>query len=47
MLERTEREQRKGALRALREGGTFAPERPEEEEDAVGEGEPASTPTEG
>jgi peptide deformylase len=26
MLDRTEREQRKGALRALREGGTYAPE---------------------
>ncbi len=44
MLDRTEREQRRGALSALREGGTFAPERPEE--DAVGEGEPASTPSE-
>jgi peptide deformylase len=31
MLDRTEREQRRGALRALREGGTYAPERPEEE----------------
>jgi peptide deformylase len=29
MLDRTEKEQRKGALRALREGGTYAPERPE------------------
>jgi peptide deformylase len=29
ILDRTEREQRKGALRALREGGTYAPERPE------------------
>ena len=46
MIDRTEREQRKGALRALREGGTFAPERPEDEEDAAGEGEPAPTPTE-
>lgn len=27
MLDRTEKEQRKGALRALREGGTYAPER--------------------
>ncbi len=45
MLDRTEREQRRGALSALREGGTFAPERPEE--DAVGEGdEPVSTSTE-
>jgi peptide deformylase len=43
MLDRTEREQRRGALGALREGGTVAPERPEEDEDAVGEGEPAST----
>jgi peptide deformylase len=31
MIDRTTREQRKGALRALREGTTFAPERPEEE----------------
>jgi peptide deformylase len=31
MLDRTEKEQRKGALRALREGGTFAPERPEDD----------------
>ena len=34
MLDRTTREQRKGALGALREGNTFAPERPEEEEPA-------------
>ena len=27
MIDRTERDQRKGALRALREGGTYAPER--------------------
>jgi peptide deformylase len=32
MLDRTEREQRRGALAALREGGTYAPERPEDEE---------------
>jgi len=32
MLDRAEKEQRKGALRALREGGTYAPERPEEDE---------------
>lgn len=32
ILERAPREQRKGAMRALREGGTFAPERPEEDE---------------
>lgn len=31
ILERAPREQRKGAMRALREGGTFAPERPEPE----------------
>jgi peptide deformylase len=37
ILERAPREQRKGAMKALREGGTFAPERPEEEaeEDAA------------
>jgi peptide deformylase len=33
MLDRTEREQRKGALRALREGGTYHPPREDEEED--------------
>jgi peptide deformylase len=32
MIDRTEREQRRGALRALREGGTYAPEREGEEE---------------
>lgn len=31
ILQRTEREQRKGAMGALREGGTYAPPRPEEE----------------
>jgi peptide deformylase len=31
ILERTERDQRKGALRALREGTPYAPERPDEE----------------
>jgi peptide deformylase len=31
MLERTVRDQKKAALKALREGGTFAPERPEED----------------
>jgi peptide deformylase len=35
MIDRTERDQRRGALRALREGGTYAPER---EEDAAEEG---------
>ncbi len=33
MLDRADREQKRGALRALREGGTYAPERPEDEED--------------
>ena len=32
MLDRAERDQRRGALRALREGGTYAPERPEAEQ---------------
>jgi peptide deformylase len=31
MLDRTEKEQRKGALRALREGGTYAPDELEDE----------------
>jgi peptide deformylase len=31
MLDRTERQQRKGALRALREGGSYAPPVPEDE----------------
>jgi len=37
MLDRTEKDQRKGALRALREGGTYAPERPGEDEAGVEE----------
>lgn len=36
ILERAPREQRKGAMRALREGGTFAPERPEGEGELPG-----------
>jgi peptide deformylase len=40
MLDRTEREQRKGALRALREGGTYAPGQAEDEDQA---GEPRET----
>ena len=32
MLDRTEKDQRKGALRALREGGTYAPGQSEDEE---------------
>jgi peptide deformylase len=32
MIDRTERDQRKGALKALREGGTYAPEADEESE---------------
>jgi peptide deformylase len=35
MLDRTEKDQRRGALRALREGGTYAPERPEEVAEAA------------
>jgi peptide deformylase len=31
ILDRTERDQRKGALRALRDGGSFSPDRPEPE----------------
>jgi peptide deformylase len=39
MIDRTEREQRKGALRALREGGTYAPDGAEDEDDSrSGEG---------
>ena len=34
ILDRTERDQRKGALRALREGGSYAPERPHTEAEA-------------
>jgi peptide deformylase len=33
MLDRAEKEQRKAALKALREGGTYAPERPGTDED--------------
>jgi peptide deformylase len=44
MLDRAEREQKRAALRALREGGTYAPERPDDEEDVAA---PESTPTEG
>ena len=39
ILERTPREQRRGALRALREGGTYAPERPEAEPEAEAKAE--------
>jgi peptide deformylase len=38
MIDRTERDQRKGALKALREGGTFAPETDEEPEGEDGAG---------
>jgi peptide deformylase len=34
MLDRTEKDQRRAALRALREGGTYAPERPEDEDES-------------
>jgi peptide deformylase len=39
MLDRTERDQRKGALKALREGGTYAPESEDEDEDDTESGE--------
>jgi peptide deformylase len=38
MIDRTERDQRKGALKALREGGTYAPESEEEDDAETGEG---------
>jgi peptide deformylase len=41
ILDRTVAEQRKGALRALREGTTFSPERPPEEAPAGVEGRPS------
>jgi peptide deformylase len=37
ILDRTERQQRKGALRALREGGEYSPPTPQAEEDLQGE----------
>jgi peptide deformylase len=37
MLDRAEREQKRAALRALREGGTYAPERPEDDEESAEE----------
>jgi peptide deformylase len=38
MLDRAEREQRKGALRALREGGTYAPDAPDDGEGSEQQG---------
>jgi peptide deformylase len=35
MLDRTEKDQRKGALRALREGGTYAPDQDEDESEGA------------
>jgi peptide deformylase len=46
MIDRTERDQRRGALRALREGGTFAPESEEPESDEP-EGEGGAGSSEG
>jgi len=40
MLDRAERDQKRAALRALREGGTYAPERPEETDDDDAPGGP-------
>jgi peptide deformylase len=42
MLDRTEKEQRKGALRALREGGTYAPGEPEDQDEDAEAGETRS-----
>jgi peptide deformylase len=39
MLDRTEKDQRKGALRALREGGTYAPDQDEDPEGSASTGE--------
>jgi hypothetical protein len=36
MIDRTERDQRMGALKALREGGTYAPESDAEDAEAAG-----------
>jgi peptide deformylase len=44
MLDRTDRDQRRGALSALREGGTYAPERPEAEEAAAENGSGPAEP---
>jgi peptide deformylase len=38
ILERAPRDQRRGAMRALREGGTYAPPREDEEEEPAGNG---------
>ena len=43
ILDRTTREQRKGALRALREGGSYSPPSEDEDEDE-GPGEPPADP---
>jgi peptide deformylase len=45
MLDRAERDQRRGALRALREGDTYAPERPDDESAANGGGPAGSGET--
>jgi len=44
ILDRTEREQRKGALRALREGGTYAPPHPDEDDGKEGQAEASEQP---
>jgi len=41
IVERTTKEQRKGAMRALREGGTYAPPRPDDEDEAAGGDSPS------
>jgi peptide deformylase len=42
MIDRAEREQRRAALRALREGGTYAPERPDDDLAGNGAGGPGA-----
>jgi peptide deformylase len=44
MLQHAPREQRRAALRALREGGTYAPPRPEEDEEADQSGGAEASP---
>ena len=43
MIDRTERDQRKGALKALREGGTYAPEADEDDEESESGHNPQSS----
>ena len=45
ILDRTSRDQRKGALRALREGSSYHPPPPEDEEEGPGPGPASSAPS--